>query len=144
MLMQCVKILKRVRNLKQRIEVNKRTVEKLESEKYSLPAISADKITVSGGSADKDRIGRLVSDVESLKVQIFRDTERLIQAYSDVLAICEKIENAQYRIIIQDHYMNGLTFKEIADNLYFTPKWIEELHKRAVKVVEKIVEEMEE
>lgn len=99
-----------------------------------------------GGGGTSDKVGNAGARLADLEHEIVATIDELIDAKREVLAILELLPVDDYQVLHM-HFVQGLTYEEIADNFQPKPKSVRQIHRiksRAIKRVQTILDEREE
>lgn len=66
--------------------------------------------------------------------------DELCAVKAEVFELIEKIPDIKLRRLLNDRYINCLTFQQIADRMELSPRWVMRLHKRALNLAEKFID----
>lgn len=125
-----VEYLSRIREINQRVELDKLKLENLRS-KIQNPSLD---LTGSGthtsqGNGTENALVALLSYEE----QLSRDTAALITAQINAEKLINTLPNEQERNILIRHYICGQTYEEIADALNYSIGRIYQLRRQAIE-----------
>ena len=73
--------------------------------------------------------------IADLEREIAADSARLISLKMEIRDVIAKLENPNYRLVLEKHYLSGKSFKEIADEMGYSLKYISWLHSKALDSV---------
>lgn len=77
--------------------------------------------------ADLDR------EIESLE-------EKLVNLKAEIMLTIEKLDSEDYKNVLVMHYINGLPFSEIAENLYVSESTVFRWHRCGLESLESLIE----
>ena len=85
-----------------------------------------------GGSYDwTDGVAR----VSELTAQIDREIQHLCQVKRLVNEAIDAVEEMRYRRVLELRYRNYMSWEKIAEEMHYDPRWVQELHGRALLLV---------
>jgi len=98
------------------------------------PTLSHDKS--SGGSIENKKESYICKYAD-LEKEIESDIDRLINTKQEIESTINKIKNPKYRLLLTLKYINNKSYEDIAAEMDFKDvRWVHQLHKRALKVIE--------
>ena len=71
----------------------------------------------------------------SLKQELDARIERYAELVREIEGVIDAVEDAQYRDVLRYRYLNGWTWKRIAERMHFSQDWVWRLHARAMQQV---------
>ncbi len=86
---------------------------------------------------DSDKIGRIVPDIIDLTNKIKLNNQKLIAIYYEISRIIDSVNDVKSRQVLIKHYIGGLTFSKIADDLDYSERWVYKIHKKALELLKK-------
>ena len=89
------------------------------------------------------RIAEAITKYVELEREINTDIDRLIDARKDVISVIEQLNAVEYDIL-HKLYVQNITFQDVATIYDRTYTWATTIHGRALKHVQKILDEREE
>lgn len=89
-----------------------------------------------GGSGVSDRVGRLAAKLADERAALQREIEGLMELREEIKAVIGGVSDPTFRQLLMLRYINGFTFERIAEEMYYTYKWVFVLHGRALAAVE--------
>lgn len=84
-----------------------------------------------------DKIGGIVAKIVDLDNQINAEIDQFVDLKKEIRDKITTLESPDERLILQDRYLNFLTWEHIAETLNFSTQWVYEIHKRALHSFEK-------
>ena len=87
-----------------------------------------------------DRVGAIVAKICDEENKINEMIDRLINLKSEIERTIAAVPDETYRTLLELRYINGKTFEQIADEMYYTYKWVCVLHGRALVAVKEYIE----
>ncbi len=61
--------------------------------------------------------------------------------YEKVRSVITQVKGDILRTILTEHYIEGLTWEQVAEELSYTPRHIQRLHKKALAAVRDVLNE---
>lgn len=86
-----------------------------------------------------DKIGGVVAKIVDLDNQINAEIDQFVDLKKEIRGKITAIENPDDRLVLQERYLNFMTWERIAEAMHFTTQWVHEIHKRALRSLEKIL-----
>jgi len=108
---------------------------KLHQMKDSLPSCGA------GGnshSADNASYAKIVERIVDFENEIRKKNSEMLDARIEVRKHIDKVENADYNLILKKRYLQFMTMESIARDMGFCERHIKRLHKKALTVFEQV------
>ena len=87
-----------------------------------------------------DRVGAIVAKICDVEEEINKMIDELIDLKSEIERTIAAVPDETYRTLLELRYINGKTFEQIADEMYYTYKWVCVLHGRALVAVKEYIE----
>ena len=122
------KILKRCRDL--RTEAERYELMLLEAQPSFAANLDAMPKGTSIGRPTESAAVKMVS-IEELMIKIVEERNRLV---SEIITACMDLTSLKRQIIIM-RYVDGLTWKQIGEELGYTIKWLMEQHSEALEEI---------
>lgn len=94
-------------------------------------------------SGNPQRIAEAIVKYVDLEREIFQDINKLIDARRDVISVIEQLSTTEYDIL-HKLYVQNITFQDVATAYDRTYSWATTIHGRALKHVQRILDEREE
>ena len=85
----------------------------------------------------EDTVVRMIEAEEELN----RDIDRLVDTKRDISKLIDQVRNDDYRLLLQKRYLNFHTWKQIAEEMSYGNRWLFAQHKKALAVIDKLLEE---
>ena len=82
------------------------------------------------GKPTEDKAVELIS-LETLMLSIIEERRRLV---SEITTACKDLDSTSRKVILM-RYVEGLTWSEISDKLFYSVRWIYKLHNEAVEKI---------
>lgn len=105
-----------------------------------LKVTSTLKSDVVFGSGSKDKLGSMTAKILDLENELDAEIDALHEKKKEVSRLIEKIRNPDYVSILKKKYFFGESRRQIAYELNMSEKSVQEKHKKALAVVEKLLE----
>ena len=86
----------------------------------------------------------VIANTIELENALIEKTEKLKLIQTDMISKINSVENEDYHLLLTLRYLNFKTWEEISEEMYFSVPWVHELHKRALKTFEPLVERGEQ
>ena len=67
--------------------------------------------------------------------ELSRDICDLTKEKRHIERAIRSVEDKKLRLILEKHYIDGLTFETISEDMDFDCRWIRRLHKRAIEIL---------
>jgi hypothetical protein len=137
--MDAKEFLNQVYNLDQRVKSKLRRLEEVRS--------LAERVTVSYG-AERVSLSRNTGQLEDAVIRIAEaehDADEAIDCYVDarkkVTDIIDMVRNPKYRELLELRYLQFMTWERIAEEMWYTKRWVYRMHGIALKIVDKLLQE---
>ena len=88
----------------------------------------------------EDAIIRLMEVEEELNRQI----DVLIDTKIEISRLIDRVRNENYRLILEKRYLCFLPWKQIAEEMHYSRRWVLQKHERALEVVDMLLREGED
>lgn len=92
-------------------------------------------------SHDPDRIGRAVAELADREAELFDLEIEALDKMNTAEEALRELKNPDYALVLQYKYIEGLGWDEVAENMHYSARWVQELKRRAFKELEKRREE---
>lgn len=105
----------------------------------------ADKITAwSDGdrvqsSHNPDKIGQLVARKIDMETKLLDAIGELFDKLDEIEYVLGSLRNPDYALLLEYHYIRGLTWESISLKMHYSTRWIQTLHGRALMEVDKLI-----
>lgn len=83
-----------------------------------------------------DKVGEITAKIIDLEHEINREIDRLIDLQAEIIGHIALIPNAKVRLVIDLHYINGLSFGKIAEREACDIRTIFRWHEKGLKFLE--------
>lgn len=91
-----------------------------------------------------DRFSLLVAELSDYESKIEGEEEILFKEKSEIEKTIDLVPDAAEQLVLQKHYIGFQTFEQIALDMHYTEAWIYTLRRRAIRVIDMILEERDE
>ena len=88
----------------------------------------------------EDAIIRLMEVEEELNRQI----DVLIDTKIEISRLIDRVRNENYRLILEKRYLCFLPWKQIAEEMHYSRRWVLQKHERELEVVDMLLREGED
>ena len=135
--MNAKQYLKQAYRLNEMINSNQAELDNLRSLSTSIssPDLSKDVVQT---SKQTDKIGSIVAKIVDLDNEITIEIDKFVDLKAEIRGRISQIENKDERLVLQNRYLNFMTWERLAESLDFTTQWVHEIHKRALINFEKL------
>ena len=97
---------------------------------------------VSAYTGPSDKIGDCASQITDLEAEIRSEIKDLLTAQKTVMeGICCLVQDPVQRAILEDRYLAGQRWEEIAYDYHYAYRWVLRLHRRALAAMREHAEE---
>lgn len=90
-------------------------------------------------SHNPDKIGQLVAKKLDLEAETLDEIELLMDKMGEIEAVLEQLRNPDFALLLQYHYIRGMTWEAISDKMHYSTRWIQTLHGRALREIDKLI-----
>ena len=90
-------------------------------------------------SPTQSKMADAVCKAIDLENEIKQDEEQLRQKKVFLLELIGQIDNTEYQTVLISRYFKGASWADIANNLFYTERWIYKLHGRALEELNHIL-----
>lgn len=112
-------------------------IDRLRSLATSIGGLATD--TPVQASHEGDRIGKIVASIVDKEKELDVIVDNYIDEKDKRIKAIEQLDNELERSVLHKHYVQFKSINEIADEEYYTNKWISSIHTKALKKVGKII-----
>ena len=121
-----------------RLDAEIKQLEKAKTEAFAQACggavdTSLERVQGGGGNATEEKFLRYV-ELDSL---ISERIGELMAVKAEIIRYINTLKNSTYRAVLIAYYINCETWEKVAEGLHYDVSWIHELHKRALKSMEK-------
>ena len=92
------------------------------------------------GSGNSQQMEDTIAKIIDLENSINGEIDRLVDIKRRVMETIDRVENPDQQLILELRYLDFKSWTEIAEEIGFSPRWVQELHERALISIEKILE----
>ena len=124
--------LSRYHKTKQRIELLKQQVEEYIRLANSIPGINFDTIRVDGTKSLKAPFEKWIHKTLDNELLIEELERKLPIIKGEIITLIEGLENKQYGMILIHRYIDWLSWRQIADKMFFSSATIRRWHDKAL------------
>ena len=78
-----------------------------------------------------------IVDLDNLIVE---KIDKLVDFKREVYSVINRLDNRDYRTILELRYIHGKEWQHIADEMFYTERWITKLHGRALQELDRIID----
>lgn len=97
------------------------------------------KLVPSSGGGNNDSIGDGIVKLQILKDELDTEIDRYCNLKREINAVIANVRNDRYRQVLHNRYVLFKTWEQIAVEMGCTYQWVNELHKRALRVVDRMI-----
>ena len=90
-------------------------------------------------TSPKDKISELMAKACDLDTQVKKDQEKAEQVKADILLKLLELDNTKEADVLASHYIDDLTFSEIASKVNNCERYVYQLHKNGILYLAKIL-----
>ena len=130
--------LKQISRLTSFIESKKERLTVLHEIAQSCGAPALTGMPKSPGSSQSKMADAICKAID-LENEIRRDEERLQQKKVFLLELIGQIENTEYQTVLISRYFKNSTWEDIASKMFYSERWIYELHGRALNELNRLI-----
>ena len=84
------------------------------------------------GSKDPDKFTSGVAKIIELEKVINADIDKLVDDKRVAMEMIESLDTQTEKTILYRHYFDRKTFDEIADEVYYSERWVRKIHSDAI------------
>ncbi len=85
------------------------------------------------------RMADAVCKIIDLENEIAASVDELVQTKREIVEVINKVENAEFRALLEQRYLCGATWERIAIDMNYSLRYVHCLHKNALKAVETLI-----
>lgn len=136
--MNAKEYLERISGLDRRINslINRRDEMKTLAERCTVSLSAAP-----GSGGDGRSLENTVQKILLLEQQIDEEIERLVGIKAETLYLISRMDDIRLENLLEMRYVEGKSWAEIETELDFSEGWTGKLHKEALKVFQKVLDE---
>ena len=124
--------LSRYHKMKEKIELLKQQVEEYIRLANSIPGINFDTIRVDGTKSLKAPFEKWIHKTLDNELLINELEKNLPIIKGEIITLIESLENKQYGMILIHRYIDWLSWRQIADKMFFSSATIRRWHDKAL------------
>lgn len=127
-----------------RVKRSEERIEDLLEERARIKALR-EKITASwsvdkvSGSHKPDKLGDNTAKLLDIERQLDAEIDNFVDTEREVRGVLDRVKNSNYARVLRKRYLNYKTWEQIACEMHYSYQWVNELHDRALIVVENIL-----
>jgi hypothetical protein len=91
------------------------------------------------GTKQRSPMENAIVKLVDLEHEINADIDRLVDLKREIIDLIAKVENMDYQVLLENRYLNFMTWEAIAESMGFTVRNIYFMHGKALKEVDKIL-----
>ena len=112
-------------------------IRQLESLATNISSVVSDTPVQSSGS--HDRVGKLAADIADKKAELQLFVNELIDKRNERIKLIEQLEDRLEYTVLYKRYMQQMKFEDIADEEYYSKRWIVTVHANGIKNLQTIL-----
>jgi len=132
--------LMQVQKLEYKISRMKLRSEEYERLSHSIPGPNYDREPVSGTRNLDAPFIKWIMKKADIDREIEYLEEKLVNLKAEIMLTIEKLDSEDYKNVLVMHYINGLPFGEIAENLYVSESTVFRWHRYGLESLESLIE----
>ena len=90
-------------------------------------------------SHDPDKIGRVIAKLADMEDERAELVCEAADRMNEIEALLTELKNPDYSLVLQYRYIRCLTWDEVAERMYCTPRWAIILRDRAIRAMDEIM-----
>ena len=135
--MDALKILYQVSEIEKLINENIENLAVLHERKNNLSTAGTD--ICSGNSSDKaTAYAKAIEQIEAVEIKILKQNQEYAEMLSEIIQIINKVENLEYRLILQKRLFARKTYAQIAKELFCDESTVKRKYSKALDEFKKI------
>ena len=103
---------------------------------HVTPEMSSDRVQ---SSHPPDKLGELVARKSDLIDDVMAEITNAFTLMNEIECVIEQVSPAEYQLVLQKRYIGCKTWETIGREMHYDGRWVWELNRRALKVVETII-----
>lgn len=100
------------------------------------PVWSSDKVQ---STPHPDKMGALVARMADIEASLISEIRDALDAMNEIEGVIDRIGEVELQAVLHKRYIAMKTYERIAEEMYYSPRWVWELNQRALKEVERII-----
>lgn len=124
-----------IRKIDQCIESKIEQLAVLRSQAVKATAVISD--TPRSGNGQSDPVGGVVAQMVDLQGELGSTIQDLMETKQQAMRLIDRVPTAEHRVVLQQRYLCGKAWEDIADEMCYSVRWITTLHGRAIRGFEK-------
>ncbi len=135
--MDALKILYQISDVEKLINENLENLVILHERKNNLPSAGAD--VSSGNSSDKaTAYAKAIEQIEAVEIKILKQNQEYAELLSKTIQMVNRIDNLEYRLILQKKLFARKTFSKIAKELFCDESTVKRKYTKALDEFKRI------
>ena len=135
--MKAIEMLTEYTRLRKKILRLQAQMDELKSQAESLGAwTDGDRVQ---SSHDPDKIGILIAKLADKQEECVELMTEALDRMNEIEAVMNELDNPDYALVLQYKYIRCLTWDEVADKMFCTPRWAMILRDRALRAMDEII-----
>ena len=130
LLVEYVRLRKRIRLLQAQIEARRERAEALSG----WP--EGDRVQT---SHEPDKIGRAVAELADSEAELMDMEADAIERMDEIEALLRMLRNPDGALVIQYKYIRGMSWDEVAETMNYSSRWVQELKRKAIREIDEIL-----
>lgn len=130
LLVEYVRLRKRIRLLQAQIEARRERAEALSG----WP--EGDRVQT---SHEPDKIGRAVAELADRKNELVDMQLEAIERMNKIEALLRELKEPDYALVIQYKYIRVMSWDEVAETMNYSSRWVQELKRKAIREIDEIL-----
>ena len=86
----------------------------------------------------RDPVGELTAKILEAEETCLEEIIRLMSLQHEIEMLIESVPHPDYRLILQERYVNLKSWDDIVENTSYSTKWVHVLHRRGLDAIEKV------
>ena len=91
-------------------------------------------------SSSTSRMEDTIVKIVDYQNEITEDMERLVSLQKEISSRIGQLGKSEYQVILNDRYLEGMDWQEIADDMHYTVRWVQSLHGEALIAMQELLE----
>jgi len=93
-------------------------------------------LSMTPGAGHNDRLfEERMARFLALREEINRDIDRLVDLKEEIHRVIDALPEEKYRYVLEEHYLNRISFGQIADVLGYHPRSVKKIEERAIRLL---------